>query len=922
MKTTAITLLSFALFLGLMISCNDSSTKDSSLVAFTTVEDSIRQQLNIPTNAKRVLILSPAAHMDWDWLNPFPYNVNLEPPSYDPNYFYGGGYKNAPANHLLTKATQNLDTAGYYYSVCEMGFLRAFARDSAAYFKQMVASNRLRIVGGGITSPDNLLPNGETFFRNFLVANQWLDSVQVPWSQQVWVPDDFGHDPQLPVMLNAMDAMGVGFARIPGACNGHTQPYTQPKDQLLDTVNGGVDFIWKAQDGSSVIAHWLESHYNQGADIETPYGQDYSSPQDVINCSKPSSPATPAGHIANYLGANGPVSPTPYIYVHVSNDFMYPNQNLVADANDWNTSATYGYSQTGVYAVVATFDEYMRLVNSYQGSLKTRSYNPNVTAVDSFAPNPYWMGFYASRPELKILHNKATRGLLGAETYQVMANTLLNTGASEKQQQMAALYATWNNLAPSTHHDYITGTANDGVYQNEQLPLLTQTQQQADSLRTAFISQITNQLPAASGQVAVFNQLGMPAQGIIPYQSSYINVKAPSLGYQVSDLATASQGDGSLQYQKLTNGNHQFENSLLTAVFDGNNGNLISVVDKTTNTNILSGTANDLAFFIDEGDIYRFGYEGTCTDFAEDTSVNSSTSSITVDTSNALHKSITITRNYNVNSNSYPYTFTYSLQQGEPMLRITTKGAAPVGYTVMVKFPLAASITSMDVGTPYHWNTVYPMPYGNSSPFNSTMWATHDFVIPKGSSGALASIYHAATPAWTSNGNTLYGVMLRNNPSPGYCIGGYGADGGDNNVHQQNYAFRVPSGLGSPSSGAPLKEARLYNTPMQAMAVPATGGGSLPSSYSLGTVSGNSLITCAKWASVNSNDLILRVYQGSNTSAKESITLGKSFNTCSTVSALEKPFTNSTNVPSCAASSPNSISVSIPTAVATVRVTY
>ena len=111
--------------------------KDSPLVIsnpLISVEDSIRNSLNIPASAQHVLILSPAAHMDWDWLNPFPYNVNLSGTHFDPGYFQGGSYQNAPANQLLTRASQNLSNPDYYYSVCEMGFLRAFAEDSTAFF--------------------------------------------------------------------------------------------------------------------------------------------------------------------------------------------------------------------------------------------------------------------------------------------------------------------------------------------------------------------------------------------------------------------------------------------------------------------------------------------------------------------------------------------------------------------------------------------------------------------------------------------------------------------------------------------------------------------------------------------------------------------------------------------------------------------
>jgi hypothetical protein len=111
---------------------------------FTPTEAAIRKELNIPANAKRVVILSHDAHMDWDWLNPFPYNVNESGPTYN-DYFSG---TRQPADSILSMATQNLlASSSYYYSVCEVGFLRAFANNNPALFNSMRASGRLRVVG-------------------------------------------------------------------------------------------------------------------------------------------------------------------------------------------------------------------------------------------------------------------------------------------------------------------------------------------------------------------------------------------------------------------------------------------------------------------------------------------------------------------------------------------------------------------------------------------------------------------------------------------------------------------------------------------------------------------------------------------------------------------------------------------------------
>lgn len=930
MKKVFTTALSLAILILGVLSCSSPAPETS----IPSPEAILRAELKIPQDAKRVMILSPNAHMDWDWLNTFPYNAgltNVDPqsncqPCVIPDYVapcsYFSGANVATSKDILADATQKLvDSSNFYYSVCEIGFLRAFAQTNPTLFNQMKATNRMRTVGGGITSPDNLLPNGETFFRNFLVAKQWMDSEQVPWSEQVWLPDDFGHDPQLPVMLQGLDAMGVAFARIPGACDGDPQSFQTPQQILLDSVNGGVDFTWSAADGSEVFAHWLQAHYGQGNNIDDQGSANpiFGNLKQNQDCNKQAYPTTPNEHIQTYIKTNGPVSPTPYIFVDVSGDFMIPYQNLLADANAWNKDPN-GYAATGVYAVVATFDHYTRLINSMDTTLTVRSYNPlpNTSAppYEPFQPNPYWMGYYASRPELKTMHNDATRTLLAAETYQVIANSLIPPTAIDKQNQINALLSAWDSLAPSTHHDYITGTATDDTYNDEQLRMLNSAQSLGNGLASQFVTQVANGLSATQPSVVVFNPLGIQNKGIVDYSvngvSTPLNVSVESMGYAVVDIAQASQGDNTLGALVNSQGTFYLYNNIASAGFNLSNGDLLSFADVHNSQNILAGTGNEIVVFKDEGDIYRFGYESTAT-FAP-ISLTWSNFNVTVDTTNALEKSISVTKTTTIGTAPVDMTITYTLRQGEPFLRISTTGSLPYYYTAMVKFPLNLPIDNVTAGTPYHWNSMTPLPYGNNTSFNATMWATHDFVVPSASGTPLAAIYHGSTPAWTSMGSDLYGVILRNTPPTGY-----GSCGTDSDPHTQEYALRIPLDITSPEDGELLREARKFNTPMHAVTITNTSGGTLPSTYSLAMASDNTLITAAKWCYNDPNALILRVYQPSNAPISGCrLKLANSTTTCAPVSALEIPIVNA-KVQASSTGSGTQYELTLPSAVATFK---
>ena len=126
----------------------------------------------------------------------------------------------------------------------------------------------LRIVGGGITSPDNLLPSGEAFIRDYLVGKTWVDATLGLPIRQAWLPDDFGHDAQLPIVLEAMGFQGVGFARVsrrrhhPALSSDASRRRRTPiAAQLLQE---GIDFVWQARDGSQTLAHWMPNSYCQG----------------------------------------------------------------------------------------------------------------------------------------------------------------------------------------------------------------------------------------------------------------------------------------------------------------------------------------------------------------------------------------------------------------------------------------------------------------------------------------------------------------------------------------------------------------------------------------------------------------------------------------------------------------------------------
>lgn len=881
-------------------------------------EQQIRQQLGVPDAAKRVMIFAQSAHMDWDWLNTFPYNVDKSTSGTpggpcDGSYFPANTSQNPqPADNILQQVYNLLTSFGdYWWSICEIGFLQAFAENSSysQYFQQMVAGGRLSVVGGGITSPDNLLPAGEGFLRDFLIAKKWFSQQGLTWSGQVWLPDDFGHDSQLPVMLQALGAQGVGFARIPGACDQGNVVGDAAKTLLgkAQEQPGGLDFWWQAADGSRVFAHWLPNHYAQGDGIAIS-DNEYTSDADLAQCNgNETSLTTPSAHIQGYMELNGPVSPTPYILVDFGSDFNLPiggtypgtapspQQQLMYYAQQWNQgSGPQSYAGTGMWVVVATFDHYSRLVQANVAGggsqLLTRTFHGvGLGSPYPFRSNPYWMGFYASRPELKILHDRAVRALVAAEVYG-----LLDGGSVDPRIDTG-----WNQLAPSTHHDYVTGTSLTCVYDNEQTPLLEQAVASGQAARDAAVHAVATAVGGGQAAAVAFNQLGfqrralaeLPASGEpspVPPGAQAVQassdggwvglLEAPSFGYQATPMTTPPSWTVSAP-QRDGQGNVLLDNGTLQALISGADGTVAKMVDQATGKTVFAGAANVLTFFSDpSGDVYRFGYEMNAFNTFAPVAVTAQVdaSGLEILESGPIRARVRATVNVATQSGTQPafqesYVVTYDLVAGDRYLRVTVTGKAPEKTAVMATFPFSDTPSGMLHGTPYHWDHKDAATFDSrSSGFHPVFEAAHDFVVPVSGSQPLAAVYPRSIRAWTVSGASLYGCILRNSMTVTWVNSREQSDAGS---HTIEYALRAPGGLPTPESGNLLRDARNYNTPLAALSV--AGSGSRPTTSSLVSVvsPASAVLTVAKTGTFDPGSVILRLYQASNQSQQVTLDL-------------------------------------------------
>ncbi len=117
-------------------------------------------------------------------------------------------------------------------------------REKEKHVIELVKKGKLG-VGPWFTQPDEFLVSGESLVRNLLYGLRKCEKYG-RCEKIGYLPDIFGHTPQLPQILNGFGLDTFVFSRGYDA-------------------SSGCDFIWEAPDGSKVFSHYLPDGYCHGA---------------------------------------------------------------------------------------------------------------------------------------------------------------------------------------------------------------------------------------------------------------------------------------------------------------------------------------------------------------------------------------------------------------------------------------------------------------------------------------------------------------------------------------------------------------------------------------------------------------------------------------------------------------------------------
>jgi hypothetical protein len=294
-----------------------------------------------------------------------------------------------------------------------------------------------------------------------------------------------------------------------------------------------------------------------------------------------------------------------------------------------------GYNQrhfpkTGVWVMNAGLQDYLELVSCYRQRLP-------VVALD---PNPYWTGFYTSRPALKQRCHALLKELLRIEKLAVTSGLPHAASLDDK-----AIFEAWWAVGTSNHHDFITGTSPDAVVEGEQIPLLEQTIQSLRPISQRLAAQAAPKtspsFAKAQNSKVKWERLGSPRDGTI-------QITTPHYGMEIDEKS---------------------------------GGCITRLWSAPTGEALLAGISNELFAYRESGGLWRMGMEYRGGKFKLAARSSSQKTPVALQ----QHPGAVELRTQVALAGS---TFQLSIlcRADSPWIRFRLTGCAPTGFTVCTRF--------------------------------------------------------------------------------------------------------------------------------------------------------------------------------------------------------------------------------------------
>ncbi len=513
--------------------------------------------------SKRTLHMVGNAHLDPVWLWP-----------------WQEGYQEARAT--FWSAIQRMDEYPDFVFTCDQMVLLSWVEEQDPQLfeqiRQRVAEGRWVMAGGWWVEPDCNMPGGESFVRQGLYGQRYLQERFGVIATVGMNVDPFGHNAMLPAILRGQRMDSYCFLR-PG-----------PHESELD----GTAFWWEAPDGSRVLAYRIPFEY-------------CSPPGDVAHQTEKS-----LGQLDRSLG-------DVMIFYGVGNHGGGPTKANIDSIHHHDRMGSFG--EMSMSSPRRYFDELTAKLES-----------------DGMARLPVWTddlqhhasGCYSAHSGIKAWVRRSQAALLSAERWAAIGSVTHNVEYPRDELGHA-----WKQLLFNQFHDVLPGSAIEPAYDDARDQL-----GESVAIAKRIITRVQNiiardvdvPMDAETQPVLVFNphpwpvtsdvelQYGAQASGVhvvdaggrqTPSQRTQsvattndkgrgavvFQAELPPLGYRLyrlrpgqADLGTAwsNQAPGTLHASETV-----LENDVIRAEIDPETGWLTSLLDKRTNVDVVAGSLGE-----------------------------------------------------------------------------------------------------------------------------------------------------------------------------------------------------------------------------------------------------------------------------------------------------------------------------------------
>lgn len=302
--------------------------------------------------------------------------------------------------------------------------------------------------------PDEFLVSGESHLRNLWLGRRTGRDLHIPLLKIGYIPDLFGHVSQMPQVLRGF---GIDNAFVWRGRGGDAESVKQ-------------EFLWRAPDGSEVLAHWFPNGYyqmpflhfgNRDRPYEDKLGRIYQSAEDF------GSRATTNALLLPYGGDHRPIDPQLAAKIREAN-------GQIGDLGE---------------VIWGTPEEYLAAVRAGEPDLEVAR-----GELRAFGPeHPHVLpGVLSTRLYLKRLNDEGEMWLERLAE-PMSALSWLSGGIYDS----GFLWKAWDLLVQNHPHDSICGCSIDQVHR-EMLPRFHQSRQIAEIMTLRAAGAIAGRIDTSS----------------------------------------------------------------------------------------------------------------------------------------------------------------------------------------------------------------------------------------------------------------------------------------------------------------------------------------------------------------------------------------------------------------------------------------